>query len=82
MSDKFRHAIVYSDDLSEIAAYLPMNYKVIQECTLGGNESCVLIGGKDNAGWTLDGYVIPRLGSGSHYAKEISDKDFLKIISE
>jgi hypothetical protein len=31
-----------------------------------------LIEGEDNAGWTLDGYVIPRLASGLIFAKEVS----------
>jgi hypothetical protein len=30
-----------------------------------------VIQGEDNAGWTLDDYVIPRLASGLHFAKEI-----------
>ncbi len=30
-----------------------------------------VIEGKDDAGWTLDGYVIPRLGSGNYPAVEI-----------
>jgi hypothetical protein len=37
---------------------------------LGGREGLV-IEGTDNAGWTLDGYVLPRLASGLYFGKEI-----------
>lgn len=49
-----------------IAAYMPSNYKVLASGPYG-----VLIGGVDHAGWTMDDYVIPRLGSGLHWATEI-----------
>jgi hypothetical protein len=32
----------------------------------------VLIGGRDESGWTLDGYVLPRLASGMYYGSEIA----------
>lgn len=34
-------------------------------------EPCVVIQGKDNAGWTLEKYVAPRLGSGLMGCNEI-----------
>ena len=40
--------------------------------TLALNGNSTVIGGYDNAGWTLDGYVIPRLQSGLYFAKEVS----------
>lgn len=43
----------------EVAAYLPSNY-FITSC----NDDQIVIRGVDNHGWTLEGYVIPRLGSG------------------
>lgn len=52
---------------SEVAAYMPSNYKVIHEA-----PEAIYIAGEDRAGWTLDGYVIPRLQSGMIYAKEIT----------
>ncbi len=66
---KVRTAIVKSDMGSEpsvekIAAYLPANYTA----TKVGKH--VIIMGKDDHGWTLDGYVIPRLGSGLIVATE------------
>ncbi len=51
----------------EIARYLPANYEIVGS----HGEDAVLIHGNDNAGWTLDGYVIPRLGSGMIHAEEI-----------
>jgi len=56
-----RRAVVKSNDLRAIEAYLPSNYKVVE----------VVIEGEDSAGWTLDGYVLPRLASGLHFGKEV-----------
>lgn len=49
-----------------IRAFLPSNYSVSFQPDING----WLIEGQDNAGWTLDGYVIPRLASGSIFATE------------
>lgn len=58
----------------DIAAYLPANYSVI--ATNGtGLDQVVTIGGHDSAGWTLDGYVIPRLASGLYFAREVAPCD-------
>lgn len=48
--------------------YLPGNYSVI-----GEDEQYVYIRGADNAGWSLDDYVIPRLASGLIFCEEIHD---------
>jgi hypothetical protein len=64
-----RVAVCHTTKPEEVAVYLPGNYRVI------GAElstSRILIGGEDVAGWTLDEYVIPRLGSGLIYCKEIT----------
>ena len=58
-------------NLAHIQGYLPGNYGA-REIINTGNESCILIEGYDRAGWTLDGYVIPRLASGLIVAKEVS----------
>jgi hypothetical protein len=47
-------------------AYLPFNYIVT-----GVDDRYVHIAGHDDAGWTLDDYVIPRLASGLYSAREI-----------
>lgn len=58
-----------------IEAYLPANYRVIGEVDSPLGEPLpghyVVIQGEDNAGWTLDDYVIPRLASGLYFALEI-----------
>lgn len=62
-----RHAVIKGqvDRLEAIRRYLPSNYTADSD---GGN---VFIHGEDSAGWTLDGYVIPRLASGLYFAREI-----------
>lgn len=67
-----RYAAVYRSSTgrpeeSEVARYLPGNYRV-----MGWSHEWVVIQGEDDHGWTLDDYVIPRLGSGLISAREIS----------
>jgi hypothetical protein len=50
----------------QVEAYLPRNYEIERS-----DVTQVVIAGRDDAGWTLDGYVIPRLGSGMIFATEI-----------
>ena len=50
-----------------IARYLPSNYRLVWIEAEGW-----VIEGEDNAGWTLDGYVIPRLASGLIFAEEVT----------
>jgi hypothetical protein len=47
-------------------AYLPHNYQVT-----GEDDEFVYFAGHDNAGWTLEDYVIPRLHSGLYWAEEV-----------
>jgi hypothetical protein len=56
----------------QIEAYLPANYEVLCE-----SSNCYYIHGEDNAGWTLEDYVIPRLASGCIIAEEITEADAL-----
>lgn len=42
----------------DVASLLPSNYRIVS--TVGDS---ILIKGRDHAGWTADGYVIPRLAS-------------------
>jgi hypothetical protein len=63
-----RAALVTIGDSSQgqvVAKYLPSNYKVVEV-----HDTYVLVVGVDNAGWTLDDYVIPRLASGLFRAEE------------
>lgn len=60
-----REAIVISDvPLETVRHYLPNNYKAYPFGV------AILITGADDAGWTMDGYVIPRLQSGNIIARE------------
>ena len=79
-----REAIVTGGarNLDEVRAYLPSNYQadeVIVNRTDWAvepyrQEVRILIHGEDMAGWTLDGYVIPRLASGLIFAEEVKDE--------
>ncbi len=65
-----RSAYVNTTDVDRVAAFLPSNYKCALVRFSDGTEK-VLIAGSDSSGWTLDGYVIPRLASGLLFATEI-----------
>jgi hypothetical protein len=62
-----RKAVVLSKSsaLETVQRYLPGNYEA------QFINGFVVITGQDNAGWTLDDYVIPRLASGLHTAIEV-----------
>lgn len=47
--------------------YLPSNYTATEDA------DGILISGTDRYGWTLDSYVIPRLGSALIAVKEVID---------
>jgi hypothetical protein len=55
--------------VEDVKPLLPPNYWILGSST----KDNVLIAGRDNAGWTLDGYVIPRLGSALVYCEEMTD---------
>ncbi len=61
-----RTAIITTDDADRVAAFLPSNYTVV-----GHADHQVTIQGIDNAGWTLDDYVLPRLASGLLFGIEV-----------
>lgn len=69
-----RYALT-SSRADAVAPYLPANYSarsLTERDRVGDSRMLTLISGVDRAGWTLDGYVIPRLASGLHFAREIS----------
>jgi hypothetical protein len=67
---KTRVAKVISDtDVKRVQAYLPANYLAHQTAEHG-----IIIIGADSAGWTMDGYVIPRLASGLIIARELMEE--------
>ena len=64
--------------VEQALAYLPNNYGLMESFEVEGiptasgrKELWIVIGGYDNAGWTLDGYVLPRLASGLIFGEEI-----------
>ena len=54
--------------------YMPSNYRVVE------HQHSLYLVGSDVAGWTLDGYVLPRLGSGSIFATEVDDSSTLRAL--
>lgn len=70
-----RYALVTAEagKQSQLAAYMPENYEIVGRTAIGGTNTVkFLIAGRDSCGWTLDGYVIPRLASGMYFAEEIA----------
>jgi len=65
-----RKAVVHSEKSEEIAEYLPPRYKVTEV-----RDGKTYIEGEDFLGWTLDGYIIPRLASGWYACVEITDEE-------
>lgn len=63
-----RRAHVMTGDWEVVERYLPSNYKVV-----GHTAEMTTIEGVDNAGWTLDAYVIPRLASGMMRCREVEE---------
>ena len=84
MTNRIAEVYLHGNITAEVvAAYLPQNYKIVAIVTgteeetekfsgTAGKPCKAIIAGVDNHGWTLDGYVIPRLGSGLIAAKEIT----------
>jgi hypothetical protein len=64
---RFARVVGGAKDLETIRGYLPSNY--VAEKAIGDRPDVIIIG-KDDHGWTLDGYVIPRLASGLIVAEE------------
>jgi hypothetical protein len=78
MNETARFAIVNNAERAEkLYRYLPANYVI-----LAGIDGQYLIVGVDSAGWTLDGYVIPRLGSGTIQCLEITAEAAVAILAE
>lgn len=64
-----RRAVVSgSQPLTTVQAYLPSNYSASADAS-----GMITITGTDRSGWTLDGYVLPRLASGLIAALEVTE---------
>ena len=61
-----REALIRCDDPEKVARFLPNNYTVV-----GHDSTGVTIRGMDHYGWTMDGYVLPRLASGLIFGEEL-----------
>lgn len=71
---KMRYALVQGRDLSreQLERYLPSNYRISEEMpTPDTRLKAYMIEGRDEAGWTLQAYVIPRLASGLIGCQEV-----------
>ena len=69
-----RHAVIRGyghDRLETVRRYLPSNY------TADSDGGSIWIHGEDVGGWTLEDYVLPRLHSGLHPAREVVPVDDL-----
>jgi hypothetical protein len=68
-----RYALITGRDITvdRVGAFLPANYRVVDADITGLDGDTVIVAGTDNAGWTLDDYVIPRLASGLLWATEV-----------
>jgi hypothetical protein len=66
-----RTAIIFAN-AGAVAPYLPSNYRIV-DSDVGADAAgdTTVIEGRDDAGWTLDGYVLPRLASGLIFGEEI-----------
>ena len=59
-------------DAKQLWAYLPSNYVIVGSDIGQPNAPVYVIAGVDDAGWTLDDYIIPRLASGLIWAEEVA----------
>ena len=67
------------EDGSDVAAYLPGNYRIVGVLA-GEFGDQALIEGEDNAGWTMQDYVLPRLGSGLVGCREITGAEAAEAV--
>jgi hypothetical protein len=57
--------------LEEVQRYLPEGWNAVIAASTANDEDVIVAWGEERAGWTVDGYIIPRLASGLIVAKEI-----------
>ena len=70
-----RTAVLFGGGITaeRVEAYLPTGYRVVDADVVGTTGDSVIIEGDDHAGWTLDGYVLPRLASGGIFGWELKE---------
>lgn len=67
-------AVTGARDAEHLTRYLPDNYEVYGHRFPDGpgGKIVLLIRGHDVAGWTMEGYVLPRLASGLLWGEEVT----------
>lgn len=58
--------VTSSATLAQVEAYMPSNYTATV-----GQHGEIIIQGHDNAGWTMEDYVKPRLASGLIFVEDL-----------
>lgn len=71
-----RIALAFTGKSKEVAQYLPNNFRVLGRSL--DNTKTIIIG-VDDHGWSLDAYVIPRLGSALIHCEEVFEINGLNI---
>ena len=71
-----RIALAFTGKTKEVAQYLPNNFRVLGRSL---DNSKTIIIGVDDHGWSLDAYVIPRLGSALIHCEEVFEINGLNI---
>ncbi len=71
-----RIALAFTGKSKDVAQYLPNNFRVLGRSL---DNSKTIIIGVDDHGWTLDKYVIPRLGSALIHCEEVFEINGLNI---
>ena len=72
-----RIAIAHTGKSKDVAQYLPNNFQVLGR-TLDNTGTIIV--GVDDHGWSLDAYVIPRLGSALISCEEVFEINGLCIV--
>ncbi len=72
-----RIAIAHTGKTKDVAQYLPNNFTVLGR-TLSGPYTIIV--GVDDHGWSLDKYVIPRLGSALIHCEEITEWNGINLM--
>lgn len=68
------------EDGSDVAAYMPGNYHVLGVLAGEFGNQEALIEGEDSAGWTMQDYVLPRLGSGLVGCREVTGDEAAEAV--
>lgn len=71
-----RIALAFTGKSKDVAQYLPDNFRVLGRSL--DNTKTIIIG-VDDHGWSLDAYVIPRLGSALIHCEEVFEINGLNI---